>query len=357
MRDLKQTDKELSRIASTINLTKLLYPINAASEKFKFFEAINNGTKHNPVFIYSAPKADMSVVIKVLKKAYVDDTPLGRFYAILKKDLERLALLICNVGKDEFTQYSTDLYGKPSKDLIKKAYHLLPKGKFKEEEKNVNSFEAVSIFQKELEKFNLSNWKVKQTKKLNSKIAVGRWETILVREDCFFGREEIKKLVIHEIDSHVFRYENGKRQSLRILREAYPKAEATDEGLAIFNEQKISNDKSRFRIVLLRVLAVDFALNHSFYEVFNKMIGFGLLPDDAFDIAMRVKRGLTYTEQLGGFTKDYLYFRNYIEVCEYVKKKKDVLDLYSGKADINGIALLKSLNILNLPKFVNESLI
>jgi len=81
-------------------------------------------------------------------------------------------------------------------------------------------------------------------------------------------------------------------------------------------------------------------LQESFYNVYLRLKKYGFKNTDAFAITYRAKRNLCDTSEVGGFTKDYVYFSGYDKVKSYVKKH-DIKDLFIGKVKISDLKVIK----------------
>ena len=110
--------------------------------------------------------------------------------------------------------------------------------------------------------------------------------------------------------------------------------------------KKLSNQSA------LRLIGINVALQSSFREVFNMVLESGYAKNIAWNIALRSKRGMIFTEKPGAFTKDYLYFKGKDIVNEFIRKKGDITKLYYGKIGIEHVKLLPKIKGLKKPKFV-----
>ena len=353
---IKKIDSILADSAKKLGLTIYLAPANFAGEKKKFFEALKERKKHNPQFCYQRPKTDFKEIEKKLKKAEIrNKSQLGVFFEKIRKSLILKSELIRSIGGKNFTEKSCQLYGEPSPKILNSAKKQLKNynslSGTKREKKTITSKKALKIFQKGIKKFNL-DWEVRE-KNIVSKVKTGNGKrNLYIKEGANFGRSELKKLVIHEIETHIFRKENGALQPLKILSQTYPGVESTEEGIAVYNEMKADQNKERFKTVLLRSLAVSLAMKYSFFGVFKKLLEFEISLEEAFDISARVKRGLFDTSKLGGFTKDYLYFKGYLEVKNFVEKGGNIRKLYIGKISIKDLPVIEKIKGIKPPRYL-----
>ena len=91
---------------------------------------------------------------------------------------------------------------------------------------------------------------------------------------------------------HALRSEAGRRQPLQIFSWGTPSALRTEEGLALLAEERagLSSPREDWQQNLM-LLAVSWAREHGFREVYQRVLGF-CPPSMAWNITLRVKRGL-----------------------------------------------------------------
>ena len=139
-------------------------------------------------------------------------------------------------------------------------------------------------------------------------------KTLYIKKNSFFTGQFLKRLVVHEIGTHILRYENGLQQPFKIFSLGFADYLSTEEGLAVVNEEMHNClTRSTLKTYAARVVAVSKALKCNFRETFNYLEPF-VGKDNAFDITLRVKRGLGDTTWAGAFTKVMVYLKGYFEV-------------------------------------------
>lgn len=259
--------------------------------------------------------------------------------------------LLENLGTKNFTKFSINLFGAPSKRFLYKAKKFLPKILAQEKEilnkKIVSADEIKNCFKQYLKKYQFP-WNVKLTDNISARILLLRSKkTIYIRKDAHFYKGELKRLAYHEIAVHILRLENGDRQPYQILRQGTKTSLATGEGLALIAELLASKNKiiplyppARF---LARALAVDYAQKHSFHQTFSFLENLGLGSYLSWEATARAKRGMSDTGKSGAFTKDHLYFTGMYEVLDYIKTKKNLKPLFWGNV---GIPEIKKISML-----------
>lgn len=152
---------------------------------------------------------------------------------------------------------------------------------------------------------------------------------------------EVKRLIVHELKTHVRRGVAGRHHELATLRKLVtPEQSETEEGLAIYNEIT-SGCITEFalRRYGLRALGV-VNLDLKFYELYE-LARDHLSEDESFLFAYRLKRGLSNTSHKGGYARDLIYFNGYTKIMEFVNSGGNVDDLYIGKISIEDLVLVK----------------
>jgi uncharacterized protein (TIGR02421 family) len=234
-----------------------------------------------------------------------------------------------------------NVYGRPSKDLVGKAKQFLKTPM----EKKIEGYTGISTVKKFLDAFLYQGlrWKVKEKEMVaGAAFDVGQ-RTLFINKQRRFSKEEIQRLIVHEIGTHITRAENGKKHKHKLFLMGFPNYLVTEEGLAVYNEERaglLHNDL--LKTYAGRVVAVDLALQSSFSSVYTTLREY-FSDEDAFRLTMRVKRGLKDTSKPGGFTKDYFYLEGYYRVKEFVKKGGSLDSLYTGKIGIEHIPFLRYL--------------
>jgi hypothetical protein len=198
-----------------------------------------------------------------------------------------------------------------------------------------------------LREYGLEDWQVVARPNLSSTHTDSANQVVNIRAEARYTIEEMKRLVVHEIDTHVLRAANGYRQIYRIFATgAVPNYLTTEEGLAVVNEERMGYvDVPRTRMFAGRVLAALRATTESFANVYAEQRDYGFTHDEAFTIATRVKRGLTDTAQPGGFIKDQAYLWGRVMVEDYVLTGGDLSRLYVGKIAIEDLPILHEVGL------------
>jgi hypothetical protein len=218
------------------------------------------------------------------------------------------------------------------------------------EEEEVKADTAKKRFEHILAEYGLHDWQVVIRQGMVADCAVGD-KKVIIREGALFTETRLQSLIAHEIETHAITAENGGVQPYEIFRRGLAHYIDTQEGLAIWNQNRVlplGNEK-RFRHAL-NVLGVEYALTHSFAELRH------FLEDElkmdarrALMKAVDMKRGISQTAEHGAFTKSLVYFRGLKRIEAFVQSGGDLRRLYIGKITVEDIDLLAQIDGLKPP--------
>tara|TARA_Y100000310_G_scaffold345478_1_gene465447 strand:- start:2861 stop:3967 length:1107 start_codon:yes stop_codon:yes gene_type:complete len=360
--DIKQTEQKLSDFAEKLetSIIKSVNPVNADEEKQKFFSALEKHQIYNPRFQYLSRNPliyyfnispEYVKMIKELKALETDNSVVGKLFEKKKEKILHKIALVKNIGGLDFTTRSIGFYGKPSKKIVKFALETLEL-KGKETKKDITARRAASFLQKEINKKKLG-FKVEIDDSLSSNAAVFNNEKRLALKNVKFSKRDLLRLKFHEIQTHMYRYVNGMAQPIKLFSSGLSQNwVATEEGLAAKNEEIFGTlSNNTLRNYAGRVIALDYGLEHSFFETFRYMKNF--FDDEmSYYLTQRVKRGLVRTERKGAFTKDFLYLKGKTILDEFVEQGNDLRELYYGKIALDEAKVVKKLDFLKEPKLL-----
>jgi uncharacterized protein (TIGR02421 family) len=318
-------------------LFSLINPVNNHLIKKDFFK-----TYKNPYLIYKENGAELLDYKNKLRSLRIKkDSPIS--YLLNKKKLELIKKidLINSRGTEDFTKNSLRLYGKPNKDLINKAKRIL---KLKDgiKSRKILIKEAISMIKESFNNFGFK-WQIKKEHIISSALLIPSEKTLYLKKKARFSEEYVKRLIVHEIGTHALRAENAKQQPLKIFFHGLDDYLATEEGLAVYNEERNNLlDINILKNYAGRVIAVNLALKNSFYDTFKGLRKY-FNTETAFKLTLRVKRGLADTSKKGGFTKDYVYLKGYFDVKDFVENHGSIKDLYYGKISIKDVSIINKL--------------
>jgi len=344
------------------DLLKFVEPTNSVEQREKFFEALKKGEEYNPRFSYISKNPifshftitpEYAKIMKDLQEMEIDERGLGKLIRKKKGESLRRMEFIRSIGGGEFTTKTVSFYGRPDKKLVGEAFEILESTPKEKEKKEVAAEEAVEIFNREFKKRGIE-WQAILDENISpNAVTLPGASTLKIRGDTMYSREEIKRLVVHEIETHVYRHLNGKVQPFRLFIQG-PGTDwlLSEEGLASVNEEIFfKKSEERLRELAGRVAAVDFAQRNSFYNTFKYLREF-FSKDKAYQLTQRAKRGLTDTSERGGFTKDYYYFAGRKLIMDFIERGGDLKRLYYGKISAEDTFVLEEIPELVKPKFM-----
>lgn len=323
-----------------------LSPINLVKEKEIFF----NKRNYNPQLKYPTPPAKkFKRYLKLLDKINIDKDKNLESYIKRKKVKEtKLKLLLILVqGTPYISEVSQKLYQlKLSKKYINQALiDSALEGNFTPQE-SLNADQTVRLIIKYLKKYNISDWAVRTCNRNDFNFQVRHKKKLIsISEDINWDYISFDSTVAHEIDVHVIRALNARKQNNPILRENFPFYIKTEEGLASLLGDYYSNgSKLSRKHHAIKYLAGYFALNNSFRETYNLLVDYGFTKDLAFQRAIRIKRGFTDTSSPGLFARELMYYEGMLEVKKYLNDGGDIKKLFAGKVG------LADLDFVSVPK-------
>jgi uncharacterized protein (TIGR02421 family) len=345
MDELKKIDNQLDKISKKLSFS-ILNPINVDKERKKFFSK----KEYNPQFKYKKPIKKIDNIKNSLLKINPPNSVVGN---ILKKIRDKYVLdieLIENMGTSKFQNISNKLYGKPDKTLIKKANKLIYL-KINQEEPIYSTNEIIDKLNIAFVKYGF-NWKVKRKNMIASAAVKLQKKQLLIKKNSKFSQNFLKRIIVHEIGTHIVRAENGQNQPYKFFARGLPGYLMTEEGLAVYNEE-INNCLNNFilKIYAGRVIAINTAMNNSFIETYSILRKY-FTKNTAWRLTLRAKRGLIDTKQNGALTKDIAYLKGYLQIKNYIKSSGDINNLYYGKIGLEHIKLLNDIPDLIQPNLL-----
>jgi len=327
-----------------IPIALVFTPTNLDSEKKKFFAS----DTYEPQFQYRIVKNRNEEILKKLsgvKEISDVDPRISNFYIDLIDSKREASNLMHAVGNNEaVTDISVVRYGKPSTKLFRNSARVL-RGKYgkynlakedKEKDSEMLGYDRiVSVFNIVFEELGLESWSVNKSlniAKNGVKVGVKRKE-VLVDGNISKSKFQLRKTLIHEVGTHALRSYYGLKSGFEAI--SKPNLASyldIEEGLASWNENNMGllPEKSlKNKAGLAWAIYVGEEL--SFRQLYNVLLGnFSKLG--AFDIAYRVKRGLSDTSYPGIYAKDVVYFRGLRKVMRKLEEDPTLYQkLYSGK--------------------------
>ncbi|MDD4251070.1 MAG: DUF1704 domain-containing protein [Candidatus ainarchaeum sp.] len=365
--DYRGLDQKIGEISISTQLNILFYinPQNLLEEKKRFFEEIQKGNEYNPFFTYPSKNPlfsyfSMKPIFETYKQELkellqsVGNDNLGLLCENKILDILESIELVKSIGTSNFDENSKQFYGSVDNKLLKLAKEQVEKEILPLKSEKVSFDTAITMIKNFLKNKKL-NYKMEFRESAGSMFAVNSREGILyINKDLVFNKDLVKRFIAHEIETHIYRYENGFSQPYSMFSQGTSKNMLeTEEGLAVNVELlkglEVDNSLKQYAG---RVLAIHYASKESFFQTFLKLKEF-FSEEDAFTLTLRAKRGTFKTSEPGAFTKDMLYYRGMFLVQDFLKNHP-IEDLYYGKYSVSDIHLVKGVDGLKKPKFLPD---
>lgn len=348
---LQEIEAKWEKIEHSYRLSPYNAPMNRTEEQQRVMKGYANGRIYNPQFIYtSPPEFPIREINAFIRELRPENHPIEQLY----EEKAHNALLEIKAVKTHspavITRGTCLEYGLPDHSLLDEA-HIILEGATELEEPTatspalISAEEAAIQMQDILERAEIHGWKAVAYAPMNADASVNRLDKELrLRQEAKFSSATLRRLLMHEIGVHILRYVNGDRQKIQLFKTGFPGYLATEEGLAVYWEEKAGLLETKtLRKYAGRVVAAHLALSNSFWDVFNALVPL-LGADMAFNITVRAKRGFTDTSQPGTHTKDIVYLQGYLQIKKYLREDLDDLSLlFTGKIGLQHIPLVQSL--------------
>ena len=341
-----QVDYEMYQICQSLKLVEKLKPLNLKQELKKF----SKDPSYNPQFEYQSYDEFVYNKQNALLNIKCDDSALGQIYEDKKTELFNLLNIIQNIGSPEIQHYFSKYISAPTYNEYKYAKKLRAL-RTPIKSKNLSTKEIKKEIQKVLDEYKLHEWKIQEKKLMLGKFSVNKQDTIFIKQGTTVSEFRLKQIIAHEILTHVFTTQNGKKQPYLLFQDGMANYIQTQEGLAIYNEYALVGQQDRY-FSAGNMISAYISLEKSFSHAVAALIKIGFTKTSAIKHVLKTKRGLSDTSKPGGITKQCIYTRGALKVEKFIKNGGDIKDLYVGKIDIDKMKVLKELKCLNKAKLI-----
>lgn len=340
-----RVDAELARMDGEIDWLLALSPVHNDA-LWRDFEA--SGRREIGELEYHALPADLPALRERLLALPVEaieqeSALLAALLSEKQRELERQLALVRLRGTDGFINASLDLFGGVEPPLLALAERILadvgPGAPLAPEADLPEILEAVEReldwYRARAERFRCD---VVVDRDLGSLMMVSHG-TFYLAGDLRLPRARVQPLIQHEIGTHVLTRHNGRQQPLRQLEVGLAHYDPLQEGLGVLSEYLAGYlPGERLRVLAARVVATAMALEgEDVPAIFARLHEeHGLATDDAFDTAVRARRG-------GGLTKDAVYLRGLRDLVDHLRGDGDFESLYMGKFALSHLPVLRQL--------------
>lgn len=347
---LNNLTTRLEELYRSLNISIYTNPLNHNEERVLLLDSYKKDTIYNPQFIYRVPPTNWSdLLYNFAQELKPDNVWEALIYTDVYTTLDSL-IAIQTHSPEAITEHTLRIYGLPSTENIALAKKCLLHKTEERDEHIISSNQISQILKQALVKVALYEWKVVLEISMNARISVSALKKLVkIRADEFFTADEAKRLLIHEIGTHVFRTVNGQNQPLKILSLGLNNYMLTEEGLATYHEHlygiRNAQDSRRYA---LRLIAANMSLTNDFFTVFCEISKYTTLQE-AFDIVARAKRGFEDTSKHGSHLKDKVYFEGFHIISNHLTTSPDDYKLLmSGKISLEMLPIIHELQVSNL---------
>lgn len=347
--DLRAVDKFLGQADRDLLLLKYLKPINLSEERLQLLR----DPSYNPQFHYAA--LELNEIEERLHETLTDISPLGSLLEKKRRELLlRIHLLRSRGDSIRFTGASQALFGSIDPFLMQTVQETLAAQVACALPPDPDSFlsteESADQFREALERYSLHDWQVSIRPALVADCTVGA-KYLYLREGARFSPEHVAGLIAHEIETHILCAENGSHQPYALLQFGTANYLETQEGLAIYNQNRILSPYHEKRFSPAKsILGLAFALEHSFAATrryLQEELHYS--PEKSITKTLQLKRGLSDTSLPGALTKVLVYFRGHLAIENFVRSGGDLRRLYIGKVSLEDLPTIENIEGLRPP--------
>jgi len=354
---IQKVDGQIYRLLKSFELLTYVNPINAKSEKERFFKSkftVNPNFRYKPIKINPY---ELTKKLHAIDTTKIEDITIRHLYeSVITGAIDKINLL-SSIGTDKFLYNSLRYFGRPDKVDIRNAEYVLLLPEIKEENIKAVRFgvdKAKKIFEDSFADYGFKG-KIRVDKKVLSTVMVlNSTKTVVLKDGATFTQNELQYLAEHEIGVHMVTTMNAANNKLKVFGVGLPINTRTGEGMAVLAEYLSGNfTMNRLRQLALRVIAVDLMCNGAdFKECFNTIVkNHKVEVNRAYNLVTRVYRG-------GGFTKDYLYLNGFSKLLKFWQDDNDLTPLLVGKTSIsfyNTIVEMIDRNLIEKPQYITKS--
>lgn len=367
------------------SFSKLITPDadNLAKQKREFLRA-----RENPVFLYTkAQEFDAIGYLKAVDECRADletidsDDWVRDFYLAKLDELKARALFIkamqekndekvCELAKDIFG-VQVDNRSRLERELDKM---LATDSKLHAHAKKINAEMFSKMVRAVLDAYGMQKWKIKFYDGSSVKLTRGRKSkslTVHIPKNFTASRARARRILVHEIEVHALRTHNAKQSPLEILHVGLDHYAQTEEGLALYYQQKIGTAKTP---AFWESYACSLSQDMSFSEIFDTLIDARKKVDEhvghdksdnereekIWNLCVRIYRGITNPNKPGlGTCKDHIY-RTGLDAINQLNMNDAQTQklLFAGNIGVQHLSKLDELDIsyVQTPKLISKQI-
>ena len=352
---IKGLDKQIVEIASWLAPARLLNPTMASRREAweRFRRAYNRHQIIDPELEYLPLPVDVIARShRALDALTFGETQIDGILSIQARQVRLQLQLLEARGTARFGEVAANIHGLPDEELRSLARGILDGSTSLQSapDEGMGSGPRLSAhamageMKAALTKMGIHGWRVTLLGEMSARMSVSaRHREVRIKSDSFFSTQDRDRLIVHELGTHVRRACNGFSTGLMNLGLGLRRYMATEEGLASIMEQKHGLLRHSMTLIYAyRALGAHLGHHYGFADTFRKLMEMGSSPEVAWDVTIRVKRGLTDTSIAGANPKDYVYLQGHRMVSDFLASGGSEDDLFIGKIAIEQIPQVKS---------------
>lgn len=322
-----------------LNLHPLLTPrpINLSEEMYK----LNRNFKYNPSFRYVRSNLDLEHVLKELEAVSTKVEKIGfnkdtnEYLSRVIEYLFNIAKLLDSIGNDQMFNlyvrkvYNWDLSVDP--DICEKLYDKCVQV---DTEEVYDAYHIQREISKALSFYGLDDWSAEVIDSKRSMVSVGIGsKKIYISKNSTRNILGVKKLIAHEVESHVLRFENSLQDNIKLILDgSLPGKILCEEGFAVYSEflqNTLERKNASLYILRCKLSTMEEASFADLVEICRNEYDLDL--SEAFDVVYRLKRGFCDTSKPGIHLKDSAYYKGFELMIKNLQGIDDIRFMLSGR--------------------------
>ena len=208
---MNATDKKLKSLLQQLTLGQAVKPANLLEEKKAFLNSRFSIKKKSPAFKYKNAASRWTDFEPVFPLSSMDaPDEVVEIYREKQLELDRTKNMFVAVGSEKFTEFAIEIFGAPTAEDARQARRVLERlSNITPLERNFLAKDFARLLKTRLKKLGIS-MDIKLVSSMATKISVDSVSRVIhLNRNALFAPQEVKRLLVHEIDVHAVRIHNG----------------------------------------------------------------------------------------------------------------------------------------------------
>lgn len=345
---LMNIDRQIMSIDKKMNILKIITPKNIVSERMKFIES---QWEYVMQLEYNEFKYDVWSMLSELNRIEIPEIPLSKIFARKKQEvIYKLQFVKAfqeqNVKDMNF--YNQKMFWWIHWSGLEYAQHIMQTRDSIEKETHFLTIDEIQAYVETFNKIYNIDLQVVE-KEIGSRFSI-KWDALLVKGASKVGKNEIRSIIAHEVETHYLRKVNAKKYKYQIFANGTADYLETEEGLAIYNQNKFINSTfAKYYGSSERYCLIDFAQKNSYKAFVSELKR--LYGEDYMTISnylIRLKRWVSDTSLNYIFIKDVIYVNGFLKIMDFIEQWWDVNELYFWKISIQDLQEIKTSDFIDM---------